>query len=71
MRLAGVFACLLLPACAQLETAKAVLPTVADTAVDKAYALTCGLPYKTEQRFLARNDIDATAHKMFCKRRLP
>lgn len=62
---------LTLGGCAELQLFKSAIPVIADKVVDGAYRVTCGLPYRTELCFLARHDIDAVAHKMFCKRRVP
>ena len=39
-----------------------------DQVVDATYARLCDLRYKTEQRFLARQQIDGTTLRAFCKR---
>ena len=71
---AALVAAFLLPACGSTpagQAFKSAVPVIADKVADGAYRVTCGLPYRTEKRFLARNDIDVTAHLMFCKRTVP
>ena len=64
----GVAFSLLLSGCAKLEFAKDALPVIADKVVDRAYRLTCGLPYRTEARFLARHDISRGTLLAWCGR---
>ncbi len=61
-------AALLLAGCAQLQAAKDALPVIADKVVDRAYGLTCGLPYRTEARFRARHDMSKETLRAWCKR---
>lgn len=42
-----------------------------DQVVDEIYGRICNLRYKTEQRFLSRNQIGHVTMGVFCKRMVP
>ena len=69
-----IFVVFLLGGCALVpyyEAAKTAFPVAADKAADKAYDFLCNLRHNTEQRFLARRQVNEISFKMVCKRRVP
>ena len=57
-----------LSGCPSFESAKVIAPKIADKAVDGSYGVVCGMPYKTEQRFLVRKKLSREAIQTFCVR---
>lgn len=59
---------LFLPGCTQIDTAKNLADAAINQGMDKTYALTCNMRYKTESGFLARHDILKETIVAWCKR---